>query len=280
MPQRLVVTERSHEPRKRFAEELRRLRVERGLSLRDLSKAVGWDASQFGKMERGSTLGGPEVVQALDQYYGTAPLLLTLWELALGDPTQFKEQYRRYMTLEAEAVSLWQYSVSAPPGLLQTDGYVREALAAGGAKGEELEQQVEARVRRRKLLEGEDAPPFRAIISEAVLRMGLRDKQAWHQQLEFLAEVAERPNITPQILPFGSGVHGLTNTDTMFLRLLDGRTVAYTENDVRGELIEETDRVERLQRAYDSVRDLALSPAESRSFVLRMLEEVPCESST
>ncbi|MFD4558518.1 DUF5753 domain-containing protein [Streptomyces sp. NPDC058469] len=280
MPQRLVVTERSHEPRKRFAEELRRLRRERGLSLRDLSKGVGWDSSLFGKMERGGTLGGPEVVQALDQFYGTAPLLLTLWELAVGDPRQFKEQYRRYMALEAEALGLWQYSVSAPPGLLQTDGYVREALAAGGAKGEELEQQVEARVRRRKLLEGEDAPPFRAIISEAVLRMGMRDKQAWRQQLGFLAEVAEHPNITPHVLPFGSGVHGLTNTDTMFLRLPDGRTVAYTENDVRGELIEETERVERLQRAYDAVRDLAMSPAESRSFVLRMLEEVPCESST
>jgi len=280
MPQRLVVTERSHEPRKRFAEELRRLRVERGLSLRDLSKAVGWDSSLFGKMERGGTLGGPEVVQALDQFYGTGPLLLTLWELAVGDPTQFKEQYRRYMMLEAEAVSLWHYAVSAPPGLLQTDGYVREALAAGGLRGEELEQQVEARVRRRKLLEGDDAPPFRTIMSEAVLRMELRDKRAWREQLGFLAEVAERPNVTPYILPFSAGLHGLTNTDTMFLRLLDGRTVAYTENDLRGELVEETERVERLQRAYDAVRDLALSPAESRSFVLRMLEEVPCEPST
>ncbi|WP_328682108.1 helix-turn-helix transcriptional regulator [Streptomyces sp. NBC_01261] len=280
MPQRVAVTALSHEPRKRFAEELVRLRRERGLSLRELGKALGWDASQFGKMERGGTLGGPEVVQALDQYYGTAPLLLTLWELAAGDPRQFKEQYRRYMALEAEALGLWQYSVSAPPGLLQTDGYVREALTAGGLRGEELEQQVEARVRRRKLLEGEEAPPFRAIISESVLRMGMRDKQAWRQQLEFLAEVAEHPNITPHVLPFGSGVHGLTNTDTMFLRLSDGRTVAYTENDVRGELIEETERVERLQRAYDAVRDLAMSPAESRSFVLRMLEEVPCEPST
>lgn len=278
MPQRVAVTALSHEPRKRFAEEVKRLRTERGLSLRDLSKVVGWDPSLFGKMERGNTLGGPEVVQALDQYYGTGRMLLILWELALADPTQFKEQYRRYMMLEAEAVSLWHYAVSAPPGLLQTDGYVREALAAGGLRGEELEQQVEARVRRRKLLEGEDAPSFRTVMSEAVLRMQLRDKRAWREQLVFLTEA--RPNVTPHILPFSAGLHGLTNTDTMFLRLPDGRTVAYTENDVRGELIEETERVERLQRAYDAVRDLAMSPAESRSFVLRMLEEVPCEPST
>ncbi|WP_033281310.1 helix-turn-helix domain-containing protein [Streptomyces sp. NRRL F-525] len=280
MPQRVAVTALSHEPRKRFAEEVKRLRTERGLSLRDLSKVVGWDPSLFGKMERGGTLGGPEVVQALDHYYGTGRMLLILWELAVGDPTQFKEQYRRYMMLEAEAVSLWHYAVSAPPGLLQTDGYVREALAVGWISSQELDQQVEARAGRRKLLEGEDAPSFRTVLSEAVLRTPLRDVLAWREQLEHLAEMAQRPNITIQVLPLSVGPHGLMNTAVKFLRLLDGRTIAYTENDLRGELIQENASVEELQRRYDSVRDLALSPTESRTFILRMLEEVPCEPST
>ncbi|KOV57510.1 DNA-binding protein [Streptomyces sp. NRRL WC-3618] len=279
MPSRRVITGRSQEPRRRFAEELRLLRQERGESLRQLAEALGWDASLFGKLESGATLGSPEVAQALDQHYGTPGLLLALWELAVGDPTQFKEQYRRYMTLESEAVSLWHYAVSAPPGLLQTDGYVREALAVGWIKSQELEQQIEARAGRRKLLERDDAPPFRAILSEAVLRTGLRDARAWREQLEFLVAAAERPRITLQVVPFRAGLHGLMNTAVKFLRLTDGRTVAYTENDVRGELIEETSQVEDLQRAYDAVRDLALSPAESRTFTLRMLEEVPCEPS-
>ncbi|MGW7405069.1 helix-turn-helix domain-containing protein [Streptomyces sp. NPDC054833] len=280
MPPRRVITGRSQEPRRRFAEELRLLRTERGLSLRELAKAVGWDPSQFGKMESGQTLGGPEVVQALDTYYGTPGLLLALWELAVSDPTQFREQYRRYMMLEAEAVSLWHYAVSAPPGLLQTAGYAREALAAGGLRGEERDQQVEARLGRRQLLEGDDPPPFRVILSEAVLRTRLRDPQEWQGQLAYLAEAAERPNITLHVLPFSAGPHGLMNTARMFLRLPDGRTVAYSENDERGELIEENGRVERLQRIYDAVRDLALSPAKSREFIIRMWEEVPCEPST
>ncbi|MEV6838546.1 helix-turn-helix transcriptional regulator [Streptomyces sp. NPDC051133] len=273
MPQRLVITGRSQEPRGRFAEELRRLRSERGLSLRDLAKEVGWDASQFSKMESGRTLGGPEVVQALDQFYGTPGLLVTLWELAVTDPRQFKEQYRGYMELESEAVSLWQYSVSRPPGLLQTAGYAREALAAGGLKGDELDQQVEARIGRRTVLEGDDPPPFRVLLSETVLRNSLREPREWRRQLERLAEAAVQPNITLHVLPFGAGLHGLDSTDVMFLRLLDGRTVAYVENDVSGELIEDPSKVERFQRTYDAVRDLALSPAESQKFVLRMLEE-------
>ncbi|MEU8917653.1 helix-turn-helix transcriptional regulator [Streptomyces nigrescens] len=280
MPPRRAVTGRSQEPRKRFVEELRLLRAQKGDSLRQLGDVLGWDWSLFGKMEKGETLGGPEVAQALDQHYGTPGLLLTLWELALADPSQFREQYRRYMVLESEAVSLWHYAVGVLPGLLQTEGYAYEVLAAGGSKGSELTRQVEARIGRRKLLTGDDPPPFRTILSETVLRTPMRDAQAWREQLEHLAEVAERPNMTLQVLPHGPCLHALANTDVMFLRLLDGHTVAYTESALHGELVEESGAVERLQRAYDAVRDLALSPDESRKSIGRMLEEVPCEPST
>ncbi|MFD9515741.1 helix-turn-helix domain-containing protein, partial [Streptomyces sp. NPDC059979] len=92
MPQRRVITGRSQEPRQRFAEELRILRTGSGASLRQLGERLGWDWSLFGKMEKGETLGGPEVVQALDQHYGTPGLLLALWEVAAGDQRQFREQ--------------------------------------------------------------------------------------------------------------------------------------------------------------------------------------------
>ncbi|MFI1437490.1 helix-turn-helix domain-containing protein [Streptomyces lydicus] len=280
MPPRTAVTGRSQEPRRRFAEELRLLRTQHGESLRQLGTALGWDASLFGKLESGQTLGSPEVAEALDQHYGTPGLLLTLWELATADPTQFKERYRRYMTLEAEAVSMWHYGVSTVHGLLQTASYARDLLSAGGLRGEDLTKQVEARIGRRALLDGDEAPRFRTILSEAVLRTPLAAPQEWKQQLEHLVDVAGRVHVTLHVLPQASGPHALVSTDVMFLRLPDGRTVAYTENAHRGELIEECSSVERLQRAYDAVRDLALSPAESRKFVMRMLEEVPCEPST
>ncbi|MEU0132686.1 helix-turn-helix transcriptional regulator [Streptomyces sp. NPDC006296] len=280
MPTRRAVTGRSKEPRARFAEELRHLRTERGESLRQLGERLGWDWSLFGKMEKGETVGGPEVVQALDQYYGTPGLLLAMWELAISDQSQFKERYQRYMALEAEATSLWHFAVSVLPGLLQTPGYAREILAAGGTKGEALEQQVEARMGRRELLLGDNSPPFRTIVSEAVLRTPLRDVTEWQKQLEYLGELGARENVTLHVLPFRAGLYGLDSTALMFLRLPDGRTVAYTENAYRGDLIEANQPVDRLQRAYDAVRDLALSPAESRKFVFSLLEEVPCDPST
>ncbi|MEU4063772.1 helix-turn-helix transcriptional regulator [Streptomyces wedmorensis] len=280
MPTRRVVTGRSQEPRKRFAEELKLLRTDRGLSLRKLGEALGWDWSLFSKMEKGETLGGPEVAQALDQYYGTAPALLALWELALGDPTQFMEPYRRYMMLEAEAISLWHYAPFLLPGLLQTEAYSRTLMGSGdGFEGAELARQVEARLGRRALLEGKGAPTFRTILSETVLRTPLPARAEWQEQLEWLLTISDRRNVVIQVVPHSAGLYALANTDVMFLKLTDGRTVAWVETAHSGEIVEETAAVDRLQHRYDLVRDLALSPADSRKFILRTLEEASCEPS-
>ncbi|MEU5242375.1 helix-turn-helix domain-containing protein [Streptomyces lydicus] len=280
MPPRTAVTGRSQEPRRRFAEELRLLRTQRGESLRQLGTALGWDASLFGKLESGQTLGSPEVAEALDQHYGTPGLLLALWELAAADPTQFKERYRRYMFLESEAVNLWHYAVSVLPGLLQTAEYARALLAAGGISGDELTRQVDARIGRCEVLHADNPPPFRTILSEAVLRTPLADASEWRRQLEHLVAMGERPNVTVQVVRFEVGPHVLSNADTMFLRLPGGRSVAWVETAYSGELVQESESVELLQHAYDAVRDLALSPADSRKFILQTLEEVPCDPST
>ncbi|MET9195847.1 helix-turn-helix transcriptional regulator [Streptomyces olivaceus] len=279
MPQRRAITGRSQEPRARFAEELRLLRHARGASLRGVAEVVGWDASQFGKMENGHTLGGPEIVEALDQYYGTGGMLLTLWELAVADPTQFKERYRRYMVLEAEAVSMWQYSPSIVPGLLQTPEYAAELLRQGGQTGVELDKQVAARMGRRERLLAEGGPQFRAILSETVLHSALRSTAEWRAQLRHLLVMGERPNICIQVVPWAVGLHALTNTDAMFLHGA-ARIVAWVETGYSGELVQETTAVDQLQLRYDRVRDTALSPGASREFIDRMLEEAPCEPST
>ncbi|WP_455907932.1 Scr1 family TA system antitoxin-like transcriptional regulator [Streptomyces murinus] len=98
--------------------------------------------------------------------------------------------------------------------------------------------------------------------------------------MEHLVGISERPNVTLYVLPFGAGLHGLMDIAVTILRSPSGRTVAYVENAVQGELIEEASKVEDLQRRYDAIRDAARNPAASRKFILQMLEEAPCEPST
>ncbi|MEX3102673.1 MULTISPECIES: helix-turn-helix transcriptional regulator [unclassified Streptomyces] len=280
MSRRRPITGMSQEPRERFREVVKEQREKLGLSFRELSRRLGWDQSLLSRLESGATIGSPHVAMGLDTFYGTTPLILTVWELAAADKKQFRPQYRPYMEYEAKAVALSKFSPSRLPGLLQTEAYAREALAAGGLEGEELEQQVEARIGRQAILEGEDPPVFRSILSEAALRNSLRDPAAWREQLQGLLEACDLPNVTIRVLPFGMGLHGLDTTEVTFLRLLDGKAVAYMENDLDGEVIEETGKAEYLFRAYDAVCDLAQTPAESRAFILRLLEEVPCDPST
>ncbi|MEU3597376.1 helix-turn-helix transcriptional regulator [Streptomyces sp. NPDC006798] len=280
MPSRKATSGRSQSPRQRFAEELRILRAERGETLRQLGDALGWDWALFGRLEKGESLGGADVAEALDQHYGTKGGLTALWELALADPGQFKPQYRRYMLLEALAVNMWHFAVGLLPGVLQTKEYATEVLTAGGLTGQDLDQQVEARVSRAELLTLDGETHFRTIISEAVLTTPLADQGAWRRQLEHLLAMSELPNVSVQVLRQASGIHGLTNTDTMFLRSPEDTTVAWVETGYAGYLVEDRPAVNRLWFAYDSVRDLALSPGESRTFILRKLEEMSCDTTS
>ncbi|KOU35248.1 DUF5753 domain-containing protein [Streptomyces sp. WM6378] len=157
--------------------------------------------------------------------------------------------------------------------------FAEELRQLRAESGTSLRQPGE-RLGRQELLEGEGALPFRTILSETALRTAMQDDQVWREQLEHVAELALRPNVAVHVLPFSAGLHGLDSTDLSFLRQPDGRTVAYTENAYRGDLIDENGLVERLQRSYDAVGDMALPPAESRKFILGMLEAASCNPST
>lgn len=278
MPARRPVSHRSHTPRARYAQELAALRRKAGASLRALGDAVGCDHSHLAQMEHGNTLGGPELARSLDKYYGTTHLAV-LWDLALQDPSQFRERYRKYMALEAQAVDLQQYSPNLLPGLLQTPAYASALLRPPGRLDEAaLAKQVAARMGRQERLSHPDAPQFRVIICESALRRPLPDRALWHEQLAHLHKVSQWPNIVVQVLPFASGAHYFTSTPLMLLGMADGTTTAYVETHCSSELIEEARAVVSLRMSYDQVRDRALSPHDSSEFITHLMEDAACET--
>lgn len=275
MPQRLAVTGLSQEPRKRFTQELRRLREAKGETLQQLAAQLGWDASTFGKLESGRNLGSPEIVEALDQHYETTPWVLILWELALGDQKRGGRLYRQPLTHERQSVSLCQFSTSILPGLFQTPGYARELFTAGGWSGDQLNTHVDHRMARQELLSGDDAPSLRSIIAETALRTPLKDPTEWRAQLEHLLRMSERGNIAIQVLPLSAGLHPLTSTDVFTMHDGNGKTVVWVESGYSGELFKEAEEVKQYQLRYDRVRDLSYSPGVSREFVRQLLERTP-----
>ncbi|MEU7242625.1 DUF5753 domain-containing protein [Streptomyces sparsogenes] len=63
-------------------------------------------------------------------------------------------------------------------------------------------RQREFRMLRQKILTGENAPRFHAIIHEAALRPSMGDHELMRAQLLRLVEASRLPNVTLQILPF------------------------------------------------------------------------------
>ncbi|WP_069627113.1 helix-turn-helix domain-containing protein [Streptomyces niveus] len=262
--------------RQMLAKELARLREESGKSLATLGEETTYDRAYLHKLETGARVGSPGVIAALSAVYGTGDRLTMLWQLAREDA--FADKYKRFMELEAKATVQYAYSVGAIHGLLQTEGYAREVFEATRPRDEnELAEEVAARLGRQDLLRREDAPHFRAVLDESVLRRKTRDPKEWVRQLEHLLEASRLPNVTLQVLPFEAGPHALLGTSVTILWLPDGRAVAYTEDAHSGKLIEDPSEVEKLRLSYDLLRDLALSPRDSVAFIERLLEEnKPC----
>lgn len=275
MPPRKTITGLSNEPRRRFAEQVRILRRQSGETLGQLAERLGWDKSTLSRVERGESLGSPEIVEALDHHYSSAPLLLSLWELAV--PTQFREEYQRFMQLESEARAIHLYAPVLVPGLFQTESYAQTVMKLDEGEKiapEALAQQVEARMSRQELLTREDAPHVRAILDEAIFHRTLPRPEWWREQLGSLLDVMELPNVTIQVLPFSAGIRELNATDLHLLREVSGNTVAWVENTHGGELVEKSASVEYLQRMYDRLRDHCLMPAASAQFIHDLLEGV------
>lgn len=227
MPPRKPISENGQQsPRAVLAAELARLRTESHWSLRELSDKVGWDHTHLHSMEQGKTLGGPELVEALDMVYGTTPLLMRLWELA-KQRAVFREKYVRYMELEAEATVIEHYAGSFLHGVLQTEAYARALLWSTPHlphQVPELEEQLAGRMSRQELLLRDPPPRLRAVIDEAVLRRPLLNTEEWRGQLAHILDMGSQPHVTVQVLPYSVGLHDLLGGLFTLLRGPDGRT--------------------------------------------------------
>ncbi len=258
--------------RRIFAEELAKLRAEAGWSLAELGEKCMLDRTHLNRLERGERLGERRNAEVLDGAYDTGRHLQNLWELAREEA--HLDRFVRYMQLAKDARIMWHYSASVVPGLLQTEEYAREQLGTTRPRDEEwLAEQISVRMARQNRLVGDEPLHLRSILDESALRRPLRDPAAWAQQLEHLAAMAERDNVTIQVLRFSTGLHFLLGGTVVVLSMPDGRPVAYREGGTIGNLIEDAAEIDQLRLAYDQLRDAALSPSDSLEFIRSLMEK-------
>jgi hypothetical protein len=91
-------------------------------------------------------------------------------------------------------------------------------------------------------------------------------------QLEWLAEVAGRPNVTLQVLPFDAGLPPVTagSFSALESRATGTPDVVYLENKTRIAFVDGEAEVHRYGRAFELLTEMALDPDASVRLIRRL----------
>ena len=271
--------------RRRLAAELRAIRESKGKSGDSVAAALKWSASKISRYERARTGLRPREVERLLDYYGiTGPrraLLLTLaedaaqkgWWEEFGD--NLSEDYQQFIGLEYEATSMSIWHVDVVTGLLQTEAYARHIISSYSrvepVPPGMIGRMVNVRMRRQQVLDREGLQ-ISVVLDESVLQRRIGNESVMYEQLQRLAQEAEKPNITVQILPLDTQHTVFGESFVIFGFGADSNAmlqeVVSTEH-MRTGFTLEGERETYLHRiAFQMLADAALDPAASRALIL------------
>lgn len=176
-----------------------------------------------------------------------------------------------FIGLESAATAISDFQTATVPGLLQTREYAEAILGNWYPQNstEETKRLVDVRMERQRILHSDDAPHYWAIMDEAVLRRDVGGPMVMRSQLEKIVATSELQSVTVQVVPFRAGAH--PGMGSLFI-LLDFQeatipSVVYVDGMVGQLFLEQPTDVTRYRRVFDTLRALALSPADSVDLV-------------
>jgi transcriptional regulator with XRE-family HTH domain len=218
-------------PRRLLGAQLRRLREERGITLEDAGDVIRASGSKMSRLETGRVgFKDRDIADLLTFYEVTDEQKRSaLQELARSAGAHgwwhdysdvLPAWFEAYIGLEEAATSIRAYEIQFVPGLLQTEDYARAVTLLGhdDAPATEIDQRVELRMARQALLTGGQPTHLWAVLDEAVLRRPAGRPGVMRRQLQHILQVAERPNVTIQVIPFAAGAHAAAGGPFSILR--------------------------------------------------------------
>jgi len=258
-----------------FGAELRFARLAAGLSQEQLGRRLGFSGDLVGKIETGERKPKPELVAACDEAFPAANGLFgRIYDLARrssGVPAWFQEWYEA----EREAVSVSWWEPMLVPGLVQTADYARALFQAwrSADTDDELDQLIDARMARQLILDRPKPPMLWIVIDEAVLHRCIGSPEITRDQLLRLADLAQRPKVTIQVVPGEVGAHvGLLGA--FAIATFDhAPAIVYLESPDQGQTTDKHATVAAISLTFDTLRAEALPRGASRDLILKVAEQ-------
>lgn len=258
-----------------YGSELRRYRLEAGLTLDALATELRYSKGHLSDIERAVKPVPRGLSELLDAFFKTDGHFLRLWPAARRDGHAHPDKYAAFMTQEEKARKLAAYAAHVVPGLLQTADYARALFRAFKPRAcdDTIDDLVAARLARQERLRGDDPPSYWVVLDEAVIRRSIGGASVMTEQLTALLPLVEGRFTRIQVLPFARGAHPALGGSLTLLTLPNRSMVAYLEGSDSGQLIEDPDDVAERQQTYDHLRAYALSPGESAAMITTAIEE-------
>ncbi|MFC6016819.1 Scr1 family TA system antitoxin-like transcriptional regulator [Plantactinospora solaniradicis] len=251
-----------------FAEELRLSRTAAGMSQDALGAEISFSASLVAGVEQCRRIPQPEFTARCDSVLKTGGRLERI-RLKLGRDVVLP-WFREWVLIEREATMLRSYEPLVVPGLLQTEEYAR-MLHEGASPliGEQMEQQVVARMERQAVLSRESPPVFVAVLDEHILHRPVGGPEVMAAQLRHLVEVGRRPRVHLQVVPTNAGAYPGLNGAFVLATPPEGDDAAYLDDQLQGHVVQRPADITLLQQIWETVRTRALPHEQS----VRMIEE-------
>ncbi|MFE7189182.1 helix-turn-helix domain-containing protein [Kitasatospora sp. NPDC057541] len=195
---------------RRFGDELQRLRTAAGLSAAEAGALVGMRGPAVSHTEAGRiTLNAERLEVWLDAYGCTDPAFRSgLADMARRTGKGWWSEFEGKVPdlaldlaeVEDRSVRLTNYEVLHIPGVLQVPAYAEAVFEGGDNHKWDIGDLTRFRLARQRILD--ERKDFHFVIQEAALRMRFPGDAVMRDQLQHLLVMAERPNVTIQVLPF------------------------------------------------------------------------------
>lgn len=186
--------------------------------------------------------------------------------------------FEAYVGLEEAAMQIRSYEIQFVPGLLQTGDYARAVSLLGhpNAPAREIDRRVGLRLARQAVLTRPSPPNIWVVLDEAVLRRPIGGIEIMRAQLRNLIDVAQRPNVTVQVIPFQTGGHAAAGGPFSILRFAESDLpdVVYLEQLTSSLYLDKQDVVDSYLMVMDRLAIEAVTPTTSLKTMRGLLKDM------
>ncbi|MEO3871415.1 helix-turn-helix transcriptional regulator [Nonomuraea sp. B12E4] len=250
---------------------MRRLREVAELSQAAVAARLGCTQTQVSRLEKATRTPSRSDAERLDLLFGASGSVsfARLYERIVaqpGSPSWFRNWAEE---IEPSLLVLRSWDPLLIPGLLQTEAYARHIFSMEPrATPDEVEQRVEARMRRQRILRRSEPPLISVLFDAGVLRRRVGGPEAMREQLDRLLEFAAHPSVFIQVVD-PDCLPGLAGP-FMIAKLPDGQPdVISSDAPAQAQITAAPGIVAAIWERYEAIRLWAYPERES----LRMIEE-------